>query len=99
MPGATRGTATIADLMRIKDKAELINGHVVTQPPNGYWQARLAMHIMMSLDRHVEILGVGETFLGLLAYALLLAPFVLPFVAWLWRKVDPPPPRYDVGRA
>ncbi len=70
MTQATRGTATIADLMRTKGKAELINGHVVTQPPNGYWHARLAMHIMMSLDRHIEVLGVGETFLGLLAYAL-----------------------------
>lgn len=33
------------------------------------------------------------------AYAALLAPFVLPLVTWLWRKVDPPPPRYDMGRA
>lgn len=33
------------------------------------------------------------------AYALVLAAFVLPLVGWLWRKVDPPPPRYDVGRA
>lgn len=33
------------------------------------------------------------------AYAVVLAPFVLALVTWLWRKVDPPPPRYDVGRA
>jgi rod shape-determining protein MreD len=33
------------------------------------------------------------------AYALVVAAFVLPLVGWLWRKVDPPPPRYDVGRA
>ncbi|MGD9956199.1 MAG: rod shape-determining protein MreD [Candidatus Nanopelagicales bacterium] len=33
------------------------------------------------------------------AYAVVLAPFVLALITWLWRKVDPPPPRYDVGRA
>ncbi len=70
MPREIRGTATIADLMSIKDKAELINGYVVVYPPNGYWHARLASDIVMSLDRHVDILGVGETFTGLLAYAL-----------------------------
>ncbi len=70
MPKAVRGTATIADLMSTKDKAELVNGYVVTQPPNGYWHARLASRIVMSLDRHIEVLGVGETFTGLLAYAL-----------------------------
>lgn len=32
-------------------------------------------------------------------YAVVLAPFVLALITWLWRKVDPPPPRYDVGRA
>lgn len=70
MRQSTRGTATIADLMSTEDKAELINGHVVIYPPNGYWHARLASSIVMSLDRHVETLGAGETFTGLLAYAL-----------------------------
>jgi len=27
-----------------------------------------------------------------------LAAFVVPGVAWLWRRVDPPAPRYEVGR-
>jgi rod shape-determining protein MreD len=31
-------------------------------------------------------------------YALVLAAFVVPLVGWLWRRVDPPAPRYDVGR-
>jgi rod shape-determining protein MreD len=31
-------------------------------------------------------------------YALVLAAFVVPFVGWLWRRVDPPAPRYDVAR-
>lgn len=32
------------------------------------------------------------------AYAAILAPFVVPGVAALWRRVDPPPPRYEAGR-
>ncbi len=32
------------------------------------------------------------------AYALVLAAFVVPLVGALWRRVDPPAPRYDVGR-
>ena len=32
------------------------------------------------------------------AYAVVLAAFVVPGVAWLWRRVDPPAPRYEVGR-
>ena len=32
------------------------------------------------------------------AYALVLAAFVVPLVRWLWRLVDPPAPRYEVGR-
>jgi rod shape-determining protein MreD len=32
------------------------------------------------------------------AYALVLAPFVVPLVGALWRRVDPPAPRYDVAR-
>jgi rod shape-determining protein MreD len=30
-------------------------------------------------------------------YALVLAAFVIPLVAALWRRVDPPAPRYDVS--
>lgn len=33
------------------------------------------------------------------AYAAILAPFVVPGVGALWRRVDPPPPRYEVGRS
>lgn len=33
------------------------------------------------------------------AYALVLAAFVVPAVGALWRRVDPPAPRYEVGRA
>ena len=32
------------------------------------------------------------------AYALVLAAFVVPGVGALWRRVDPPAPRYEVGR-
>ena len=33
-----------------------------------------------------------------IAYAVVLAAFVVPLVGWLWRLVDPPAPRYDVVR-
>jgi rod shape-determining protein MreD len=32
-------------------------------------------------------------------YAVVLAAFVVPAVGALWRRVDPPAPRYEVGRA
>jgi rod shape-determining protein MreD len=32
-------------------------------------------------------------------YALVLGAFVVPLVSWLWRRVDPPAPRYDVARS
>jgi len=31
-------------------------------------------------------------------YATVLAAFVVPLVGWLWRRVDPPAPRYEVAR-
>ena len=33
-----------------------------------------------------------------IAYAVVLAAFVVPLVGWLWRLVDPPAPRYDMVR-
>jgi rod shape-determining protein MreD len=33
------------------------------------------------------------------AYAVVLAAFLVPLVGALWRRVDPPAPRYEVGRA
>ena len=33
------------------------------------------------------------------AYAAILAPFTAGAVGALWRRVDPPPPRYEVGRS
>jgi hypothetical protein len=32
------------------------------------------------------------------AYAAVLAAFVVPGVGALWRRVEPPTPRYEVGR-
>jgi hypothetical protein len=36
--------------------------------------------------------------LSQVVYAAFLAAFVVPAVAWLWHRVDPPAPRYEVGR-
>ncbi len=41
---------------------------------------------------------VPELLLTQTIYALVLAAFVLPGIGVLWRRVDPPPPRYQVGR-
>jgi rod shape-determining protein MreD len=41
---------------------------------------------------------VPQLVLTQLAYSLVLAAFVVPAVFWLWRRVDPPAPRYDIGR-
>jgi rod shape-determining protein MreD len=50
-------------------------------------------------DPRVSWERVPGLLLTQVAYAVVLAPFVLALITWLWRKVDPPPPRYDVGRA
>jgi rod shape-determining protein MreD len=42
---------------------------------------------------------VGGLTLTQAAYAVVLAAFVVPAVGALWRRVDPPAPRYEVGRA
>jgi len=50
-------------------------------------------------DPRVSWERVPGLLLTQVGYAVVLAPFVLALITWLWRKVDPPPPRYDVGRA
>ena len=61
--------ATLDDLMKVEGKAELVNGRIVKEMPNGALHARISKRIVKVLDSHVEILGVGEVFADALAYA------------------------------
>ncbi len=50
------------------------------------------------LDPRVSWDRVPGLVLTAAAYAAVLAAFVVPTVGALWRRVEPPTPRYDVGR-
>jgi Uma2 family endonuclease len=52
--------ATLADLMKVDGKAELIGGKVVTFMPTGRRPGRIAGHIYRSLDEFAERTGRGE---------------------------------------
>jgi hypothetical protein len=61
--------ATIADLARMPDKAELIGGRIVHFMPTGFGPSQVAARIFRSLDDHVEVTGRGVAFTGNLGYA------------------------------
>lgn len=61
--------ATLDDLMRIKGRAELIDGKIVVYQPFGHRPGRLKGYIMASLDDYARRTGRGEAFGTLLAYA------------------------------
>jgi Uma2 family endonuclease len=60
----TTGTqrATLADLARVKDKAELIGGRIVHLMASGRRPGRVAGRIYRSLDDFALKLGVGEAY-------------------------------------
>jgi rod shape-determining protein MreD len=58
----------------------------------------LAMVGGLVADPRVSWDRVPGLVLTQLAYSLVLAAFVVPLVGVLWRRVDPPTRRYDVGR-
>jgi Uma2 family endonuclease len=61
--------ATLHDLMRTKDKAELIGGRVIPLPAHGHFPALLIGRIAYRLFDHAEVIGRGEVFGSKLAYA------------------------------
>ena len=62
--------ATLDDLMKVRGKAELINGRIVTFMPTGVLPNRIAKRVLFSLDPFVAGLGVGECFTDSLGYAM-----------------------------
>jgi Uma2 family endonuclease len=62
MASAIRTAATLDDLYRVKDKAELISGRIVPLMPTGRRPSRVAFRIVRSLDDHATATGQGEAF-------------------------------------
>lgn len=62
--------ATLDDLYRVTDKAELINGRIVYLMPHGRRPALIAKQILLSLDPYVASLGLGEVHMDNLGYAI-----------------------------
>lgn len=61
--------ATLADLMGVEGKAELIGGRIVRSMATGYLPSRVAKNIFRSLDAHAVKSKVGEAFSDNLGYA------------------------------
>jgi Uma2 family endonuclease len=51
--------ATLADLERTPEKAELINGRIIFLMPTGHQPSRVALRIARSLDEYTETIGRG----------------------------------------
>ena len=66
--------ATLDDLYRTPEKAELIGGRIVIQPATGRKPNRVAFRIVRSLDDHANQIGVGEAFTDNLGYEVPLLP-------------------------
>lgn len=66
--------ATIDDLYRTPEKAELIGGRIVIYMATGRKPNRVAGRIYRSLDDHAEQIKVGEAFTDNIAYVVNLLP-------------------------
>jgi Uma2 family endonuclease len=54
MSQVEQARATLADLERVTEKAELIDGRIIHLTPTGYRPNRVAFRIARSIDEHVE---------------------------------------------
>jgi len=61
--------ATLDDLARIKDRAELIAGRIIVLPLMGHRPGQVVGEIVVSLHDHARATGRGEAFMSRLAYA------------------------------
>ena len=57
-----KAEATIEDLYRVPDKAELVNGEIVYMSPTGDAPGSAGGEIYYSLRKHVERTGVGRAY-------------------------------------
>jgi Uma2 family endonuclease len=60
--------ATIDDLYRVQQKAELVGGRIVIMSPAGYQDSRWVKAIFKNLDTYVTQVGIGEVFPDNLGY-------------------------------
>ncbi len=66
--------ATLDDLFRTPEKAELIGGRIVTYMPTGRKPNRVAGRIYRSLDDHAGQTGTGEAFTDNMGYTVPILP-------------------------
>jgi Uma2 family endonuclease len=69
MSTATQSAATLDDLYRVKDKAELIGGRIIHFMATGRKPSRVASRIFRSLDDYAEATGRGEAYGDNIGYA------------------------------
>lgn len=69
MSSRTQVAATIDDLARVKDKAELIAGRIVYLMPTGRKPNRVAFKIARNLDDFAEATGNGEAYTDNIGFA------------------------------
>jgi Uma2 family endonuclease len=69
MPETSTTVATLADLARTPDKAELIGGRIVPLMPTGHLPNRIAARIFRSLDDHAEATGRGVAYTDNMGFA------------------------------
>lgn len=74
MASVTQTKATLDDLYRTPEKAELIGGRIVTYMPTGRKPNRVAGRIYRSLDDHANQSGGGEAFTDNMGYTVPILP-------------------------
>jgi Uma2 family endonuclease len=62
MSALTQRAATLDDLYRVDEKAELIAGKIVPLMPTGRWPSRVALRMVRSLDDYAQATGRGEAY-------------------------------------
>lgn len=70
MSPATRTAATLDDLARVEDKAELIAGRIVHLMPSGDAPTEVAFEIAVHLREYARRMGIGVAYPDGLGYAL-----------------------------
>ncbi len=74
MASVAQARATLDDLYRTPEKAELIGGRIVTFMATGRKPNRIAGRIYRSLDDHANQTGIGEAFTDNMGYAIPILP-------------------------
>jgi hypothetical protein len=74
MASVTQSRATLDDLYRTPEKAELIGGRIVHLMATGLKPNRVAFRIVRSLDDHAESIGTGKALADNMGFAVLTLP-------------------------